>query len=70
MAAGVLSLFVGAFGYSVRTGSVKVDTIVETIYSHHVTLCADLLLGIGDTVAFILCVFLVICSPLFVLWLL
>lgn len=60
VAGGVVLIFVCAFGYALRSGTLSIDLILETIYSHEVTLCADLLLGVGDSLAFALCVIMVI----------
>jgi hypothetical protein len=60
VAGGIVLIFIAAFGYALRSGTLSLDSILETIYSHEVTLCADLLLGIGDSLAFTLCVIMVI----------
>jgi hypothetical protein len=60
VAGGCLLLVIVSLFMAVRSGKVDVDKILEAIYSTNVTLCADLLLGIGDTAAYTVGVFSII----------
>jgi len=60
VAGGMLLLVMSALFIAIRKGKVDMDKILEAIYSSNVTLCADLLLGIGDTTAYTVGVFTII----------
>lgn len=63
VAAGLLIMFLYSFFYAAKTGAINLDTFLGTLYSHQVTLCADLIVGVGDTLAFTVCVIMVGPSP-------
>ena len=60
VAGGILLVAMGSVVYAVRQGRVDMDAVMEAVYSTNTTLAADLLLGVGDTLAYTVGVFTII----------
>eukprot|EP00277_Geminigera_cryophila_P005413 CAMPEP_0179432666 /NCGR_PEP_ID=MMETSP0799-20121207/17231_1 /TAXON_ID=46947 /ORGANISM="Geminigera cryophila, Strain CCMP2564" /LENGTH=563 /DNA_ID=CAMNT_0021210175 /DNA_START=215 /DNA_END=1906 /DNA_ORIENTATION=+ len=60
VAGGMLLLVMSAVCLAIREGKLNMDALLEAIYANNVTLCADLLLGIGDTAAYTVGVFTIV----------
>ena len=56
----LLMLLIGSVVWAARSGRLKIDQLVETIYSDEITITADIAIGVGDTAAYTLGVFTVI----------